>query len=50
MRLRDERSTTHLLCANELIGKNIIMTIKSIAARMPIEKHFVLNMIHLQFA
>jgi len=50
MRLRDERSTTHRLCANELTGKNIIMTIKSIAARMPIEKHFVLNIIHLQFA
>src|ERR1700704_2199464 len=26
------------------------MTIASIAARMPIEKHFVLNIIHLQFA
>jgi hypothetical protein len=51
MRLRGERSTTHLLlCANELIGKNIIMTIASIAARIPIEKHFVLNIIHLLFA
>src|SRR5229473_6703449 len=48
MRLRGERSPTHLLCANESTGKNIIMTIASITARMPIEMHFVLNIVHLQ--